>query len=279
MKAEAGTPCTRWQRAVASIEKYDGGFALDALITAEDAAIYAGSLRDDAQVDAIASMALRLLPERDSATPAELLVGGIAIRLTDGYAASAPMLRNALAGLRQQVEEAGEIATPNAHERANVLHLLAVSAAVALLDDGALEAVTRSWVDFGRRTRTLTTLPIALDTRSVAEILAARFRAAASAIAEAEEILSLVGSRGHIGDPGLGELLLHAYRGDEEKTRDAAERRARDAQSAAVAATSTTLGMRSRSSTWAPGATRPRSNIAAGSPITPCRSRRSYSPY
>jgi DNA-binding CsgD family transcriptional regulator len=217
-------------RAVASIEEYDGGFALDALITAEDAAIYAGSLRDDAPVDAIASTALRLLPEGDCATPAELLVRGIAVRLTDGYAASAPMLRSALAGLRQQVEETGNIATPNAHERANVLHLLAVSAAAALLDDGALQAVTRSWVDFGRRTQTLTTLPIALDTRSVAEILAARFRAAASAIAEAEEILSLVGSRGHIGDPGLGELLLHAYRGDEEKTRDAAERRARDAR-------------------------------------------------
>ena len=216
--------------AVASIEVYDGGFALDALITAEDAAIYAGSLRDDALVDVIASTALRLLPEGDSATPAELLVGGMAVRLRDGCAASAPMLRRALAGLRQQVAEAGEIATPSAHERANVLHLLAVSAAVALLDDGALEAVTRSWVHFGRRTRTLTTLPIALDTRSVAEILAARFRAAASAIAEAEEILSLVGSRGHIGNPGLGELLLHAYRGDEEKTCDAAERRARDAR-------------------------------------------------
>jgi DNA-binding CsgD family transcriptional regulator len=217
-------------RAVASIEEYDCGFALDALITAEDAAIYAGSLRDDALVDAIASTALRLLPEGHSATPAELLVGGIAVLLTDGYAASAPMLRSALAGLRQQVQEAGEIATPNAHERANVLHLLAVSSAVALLDDGALEAVTRSWVDFGRRTRTLTTLPIALDTRSVAEILAGRFRAAASAIAEAEQILSLVGARGHIGDPGLGELLLHAYRGDEEKTCDAAARRAWDAR-------------------------------------------------
>ncbi len=216
--------------AVASIEEYDSGFVLDALITAQDAAIYAGSLRDDALVDAIASAALRLLPEGDSATPAELLVRGIAVRLTDGCVASAPMLRSALAGLRQQVEEVGEVATPSAHERANVLHLLAVSAAVAVLDDGALEAVTRSWIHFGRRTRTLTTLPIALDTRSVADILAARFRAAASAIAEAEEILSLVGSRGHIGEPGLGELLLHAYRGDEERTRDAADRRARDAR-------------------------------------------------
>jgi DNA-binding CsgD family transcriptional regulator len=217
-------------RAVASIEEYDSDLALDALITAEDAAIYVGSLRDDALVAAIASAALRLIPDGDSATPAELLVRGIAVRLRDGYAASAPMLRNALVGLRQQVEEAGEVATPSAHERANVLHLLAVSAAAAVLDDGALDAVTRSWVRFGRRTRTLTTLPIALDTRSVAEILAARFRAAASAIAEAEDILSLVGSRGHIGDPGLGELLLHAYRGDEEKTLDAAERRASDAR-------------------------------------------------
>jgi len=217
-------------RAIAPIEEYDGGFALDTLITAEVAAIYAGSSRDDALVEAVASTALRLLPEGDAATPAELLVRGIAVRLTDGYAASASMLRSALAGLRQQVEEAGDIATPNAHECANLLHLLAVDAAAAILDDAAFEAVTRSWVHFGRRTQTLTTLPIALDTRSVVEIFAARFRAAASAIAEAEQILTLVGARGHIGNPGLGELLLHAYRGDEEETRDAAERRARDAR-------------------------------------------------
>ena len=162
--------------AVASIEGYDSGLALDALITAEDAAIYAGSLADDALVDAIASTALRLLPRADAATPAELLVRGMAVRLTDGYAAAAPPLRRALAGLRRQIEDTGEIATPSAHEQANVLHLLAVNAAIALLDDSALDALTQSWVGFGRRTRTLTTLPIALDTRSVVDIFAARFR-------------------------------------------------------------------------------------------------------
>jgi DNA-binding NarL/FixJ family response regulator len=215
-------------RAVASIERYDSGFPLDALITAEDAVLYAGSLAEGSLAHDISTAARRLLP-RSAVTPTEQLVGGIGTCLTEGHVAAASTLRAALAGLREQAEDAGVVVTPNAHDRAHVLHLLAVNAAAAVLDDAALETVTRSWVELGRRTRTLNTLPIALDVRSVSEIFAGRFRAAAAAIAEAEDVLSLVGARGHIGQPGLGQLLLYAYSGDEENTRAAAARRAQDA--------------------------------------------------
>jgi DNA-binding CsgD family transcriptional regulator len=76
----------------------------------------------------------------------------------------------------------------------------------------------------------LTTLPIAFDLRAVCDVFAGRFRAAESAIVQADDILSFAGGRGHIGEAGVGRLFLHAYRGDEETTRVIANRRAQDAR-------------------------------------------------
>lgn len=219
------------QRAVASIETYDRGLPLDILITAEVATVYAASLDDGSLAEEVAAKAhTSLSGEETSLTTAERLVQGIAIAVTAGYVPAAPTLRTALASLREDVDESDVATKANAHDHAPTLELLAVNAAAALLDDAAGQVVTRSWVEFARRARTLSTLPIALDLASVFEIFAGRFRAAESAIAEAEAILSFLGSRGHIGDPGLGELFLHAYRGDEDQTRDAALRKARDAR-------------------------------------------------
>jgi DNA-binding CsgD family transcriptional regulator len=219
------------QRAVASIETYDRGLPLDIFITAEVAALYAASLGEGSLAEEVAAKARTSLSgEEASLTAAERLVQGIAIAVTAGYVPAAPTLRTALASLREDVEGSDVAAKANAHDHTPALELLAVNAAAALLDDASAHVVTRSWVEFARRARTLSTLPIALDLMSVFEIFAGRFRTAESAIAEAEAILSFVGSRGHIGDPGLGELFLHAYRGDEDKTRDAAQRKARDAR-------------------------------------------------
>jgi DNA-binding CsgD family transcriptional regulator len=216
-------------RAVASIERYDDGFPLDALIAAEDAILYAGRLGDRSSRALVATTARRFLPEGDPLSSTELLVRGVAIALLEGWTTAAPTVRDGLTRLRQEAEQSGSLPSPKVPERGVVLHLLAVSAAACVFDDAALRAVSRSWVEFGERTRALATLPIALDITSVCEILAGRFRAAESAIAEAEGVLSLVGARGLIGEPGLGQLLLHAYRGEEEGTRAVAQERTADA--------------------------------------------------
>ena len=217
--------------AASSIDQYDDGIPLHTLITAENAALYAESLCEGPHVKAIAAAALHLLPAPASSRPSEELVRAIAIRLSEGYVAAAPTVRAALAGLRERAEyDEGARLMQGAHEHGAMVHLLAVNAAFSLLDDVALDVATRSWVDFGRRTRTLTTLPIALDLRSVCDVFAGRFRAAESAILEADGILSFVGARGHIGESGVGRLLLEAYRGDEQATRAIAERRSNDAR-------------------------------------------------
>ena len=218
------------QRAMAAIETYDRGLPLDILITAEVATLYAASLGEGSLAEDVSARARTFLSgDEASRTATERLVEGIAIAVTAGYVPAAPFLRSALVRLRADVDPSDVASTTSAHEHTPALELLAVHAAAALLDDAAGQAVTRSWVEFARRARTLSTLPTALDLTSVFEIFAGRFRAAESAITEAEAILSFVGSRGHMGDPGLGELFLHAYRGDDEKTRDVALRKGRDA--------------------------------------------------
>ena len=114
----------------------------------------------------------------------------------------------------------------------------------------------------------MTTLPIALDLMSVFEIFAGRFRAAEAAIAEAEAILSFIGSRGHIGDPGLGELFLHAYRGDEDKARDdGAAQVTRRAGAGRRRRSRSRRTTRSPCSSWDGVATRRRSSTAARSNV------------
>jgi DNA-binding CsgD family transcriptional regulator len=218
-------------RCVSSIEQYDEGMPLHALITAENAVLYAGSLGERSLADAITSAAVHLLPEDSSLQPAEALVRGIAILLTDGCVAAAPNIRAALAELGERAEnDEGARFMPDGHEHGAMLHLLGVNAACAVLDDVALDLATRSWVEFGRRTRTLTTLPIALDLRSVCDVFAGRFRDAETAIREADYILSFTGARGHIGESGVGRLFLEAYRGDEPAARAIAKRRSEDAR-------------------------------------------------
>jgi DNA-binding CsgD family transcriptional regulator len=218
-------------RAVSSIEHYDDGMPLHALIAAENAVLYTESLSERSTASEIATAALRLLNDPALLRPTEALVRGIAIRLRDGYVAAAPVIRGALIGLRERVEhDDGARFMHDAHEHGAMLHLLSVSAACALLDDEALELATRSWCEFGRRTRTLTTLPIALDLRGLYEVFAGRFRAAESSITEADDILAFAGARGHIGESGVARLFLEAYRGDEAATRDTAARRSADAR-------------------------------------------------
>jgi DNA-binding CsgD family transcriptional regulator len=218
-------------RAVSSIEHYDDGMPLHALITAENAVLYGESLSERSLAHTISRTALHLLSQASTLQPAEDLVRGIAIRLTDGHVAAAPVIRAALVGLRERAEnDDGARLMPDAHEHGAMLHLLAVNAACAVLDDVALDLATRSWVEFGRRTRTLTTLPIALDLRSVCDVFAGRFRAAESAILEADDILSFTGARALIGESGVGRLFLEAYRGDEPAARAIAQRRSEDAR-------------------------------------------------
>ena len=128
----------------------------------------------------------------------QLLLRGLALRLTDGYAAAAPMLTEALRRYRAQPQE---------------LDWLCVSynlVAMDLWDDEAWFSLAAGQVRLARANGTLSWLPFALDYLAEIHIQAGQLSTAASLLTEAEHI-----------DPGIRAatlpyvaLLLAAWRGD-----------------------------------------------------------------
>ena len=129
---------------------------------------------------------------------ARLLLRGLAVRLSDGYRAAAPLLKEALAGYRAQPQE---------------LDWLCVSynmVAMDLWDDQAWFELAAGQVRLARTSGTLSWLPFALDYLAELHTQAGELSQAAALLAEGERI-----------DPGIRAatlpyvpLLLAAWRGD-----------------------------------------------------------------
>ena len=101
-----------------------------------------GDVRDAASGAWHNSAARALRIRRPPATAADLLLDGFAARLTEGYAAGAPLLRAAITRLR--VEELP-------WDRSRRWMALGCVAARELLDDEALDALARRWMPQLRR--------------------------------------------------------------------------------------------------------------------------------
>jgi DNA-binding CsgD family transcriptional regulator len=170
---------------------------LEALV----AAIYAGRLAHGKDVQEIAHAARSASsgpsgPE--SLAHPQLLLRGLAIRLTDGYAAAAPVLKEALRHYRAQPQQ---------------LDWLGVSyniVAMDLWDDEAWFELASGEVQLARASGTLSWLPFALDYLAEIHLQTGELAQAEALLAEGEHI-----------DPGIRAatlpyipLLLAAWRGD-----------------------------------------------------------------
>jgi DNA-binding CsgD family transcriptional regulator len=114
----------------------------------------------------------------------DLLMDGLAVRFTDGYVASVPPLRQALAFAREQ--ERGEedlrwlwLASPVAHE---------------VWDDEAVHQLVDRAVRFARGAGAIRVLPTALIYRAIVHVYAGQFAAAAVLIEEVEAINEATGN-------------------------------------------------------------------------------------
>src|SRR5262249_39283438 len=87
------------------LEPIDPGIARDTHLEALRAAIYSGRLGSGTRE--VAAAARTAPPRPGSPHAADLLLDALAVRFTDGYAASAPALKHALAALSVE-EERGE---------------------------------------------------------------------------------------------------------------------------------------------------------------------------
>jgi DNA-binding CsgD family transcriptional regulator len=189
-------------KAAQRLKPLDAELARQTYLEALVAAIYAGRLAHGEHVLEIARAA-KLAPFGPEPVPhAQLLLRGLAERLTDGYLAAAPMLKEALRRYRTQPQE---------------LDWLGVSynmIAMDLWDDGAWAELAANQVQLARSNGTLSWLPFALDYLAESKIQAGEFLEATALRTEIENL-----------DEGIRaatlpyvSLLLAAWRGDAPTT-------------------------------------------------------------
>jgi DNA-binding CsgD family transcriptional regulator len=188
-------------RAAQRLQTLDAELARHTYLEALVAAIYAGRLTREQALGQVARAA-RSAPSGPSGPEpvlhSQLLLRGLALRLTDGYVAAAPTLREALRRYRAEPKE---------------LDWFSVSysmVAMDLWDDEAWFELASGQVRLARTSGTLSWLPFALDYLAEIQIQAGQLSAAEALMLERERI-----------DPGVRQatlpyvsLLLAVWRGD-----------------------------------------------------------------
>ena len=144
-----------------------------------------------------------------------LLLDGLALLISEGYAAGAPALKEALRAFRDtQLSEEEELRWL----------WLACHIARALGDDAGWDELTARQVELARRAGALWLLPVALDDQVHADLFCGRLTAAQSHAAEAEAVLEATGSRLSLRGP----IALAIWRGQVAETLALIESRRQD---------------------------------------------------
>ena len=199
--------------AARALEPLDPELARETYLEALRAASVAGRLGSGMRAAAAAARRAPAGPEEPRAIDA--LLDGLAIRFTDGYAASAAPLRLALAALRDDGGRGGNVRWPWLGRRV----------APDLFDDDAWYALATRNVEIARESGALAVLPLALNLLALVRCFEGELRAASSLIDEADGIAEATGTPPIV----FGRMLLSGCRGDERATLaliDAGEARA-----------------------------------------------------
>jgi DNA-binding CsgD family transcriptional regulator len=185
-------------RTAQRLEPLDAELARETHLKALVASIYAASLATDPAPADVARAALAAPPRPEPLPSRELLLLGLATRLTDGYAAAAPRLTAALRARRVE-------------ERHSDWSWVAYSlAAMELWDDDAWLELASSEVELARATGALILLPFALDYLATFHVEAGSLSLAAALIEEAQSL----DLRARAETLPYVPLRLAAWRGD-----------------------------------------------------------------
>jgi DNA-binding CsgD family transcriptional regulator len=188
-------------RAAERLEALDVPLARATYLEALSAAFYLSRSDGSGGLVEVARAAL-VAPQPQPPRDSDLLLDGLATRFVAGYAASAPMLKRALAAMSWE---------DSTDEEALRWLWVAIQAAVNLWDDHAWEEVAIRWLQHARDTGVLTVLPLALNGRIAEHAFAGEFATAATLIEEGAAVREATGSP----VPPYGALILAAWRGRE----------------------------------------------------------------
>ncbi len=189
--------------------------ARDALLSALESTVFAGWAPCAALLDQIAGLALELpSTEATSESAAVLLLRGYAARLTEGYTAGVPVIREALSTFRRGDADPGVVLRR--------LELAAISA-VDLLDDAMAERLSTLWIDGARRTGALARLAGGLAFRSAfVDAHYGRLAAARTADAEARDLGQVTRNEAVVPPTGAHRVIGLALSGQESMAREMA---------------------------------------------------------
>lgn len=187
------------------VEKVDAALARGSYLEAVVAVIFAGHLAGDLGYVEVGGAARSAPPAPDPQLPDDLL-DALAVRLTDGFAAS-------IADIERVLTRFCDEQVP-VHQALRWL-LLAGVVAADLWDLDRWHEVAARHVRIAREAGALSELPLALDSCAVTHVFAGELEAAQAAIDEGKAVSAAIGS----SHPPFGALTLAAVRGGEMEAR------------------------------------------------------------
>jgi hypothetical protein len=203
--------------AARELEAVDPTLARATYLDALSAAVFAGRLAHGDDVVTISEAALAGPAMPPAPRPSELLLHGLSVRFTEGYAAGAPLIKEAVSAFQHQDALSGEDA-----------RWLWFASLVALFmwDDAGWAVLSTRQLEVVRQTGALSTLPFVLTDRSTVYAFLGDLRTAAlldEELRAATEATGIVTAR-------TGRLALAALRGRETEFSELARATVGEAQ-------------------------------------------------
>jgi len=204
-------------KAAQQLEPLDVRLARDTYLDALAAALFAARLALGGGMREVAEAAGAAPRPPQPVRPADLLLDGLALLISEGHQAGAPMLKQAVSAFRSE-----DISS----EEGLRWLWLACHAAGLVRDYESWDALSARQVKLARDAGSLTALPIAFNTRAGVHLFAGQFSEAASMVAEAESVTEATGS----SIAPYGALALAALRGREADASELIEAATKDVE-------------------------------------------------
>jgi DNA-binding CsgD family transcriptional regulator/tetratricopeptide (TPR) repeat protein len=189
-------------KAAQHLESLDLRRARETCLDALTAAMFAGRLARGATALEVARLATQLAPSAQPPRASDLLLDGLALLITDGSAASTPVLQRAVSAFRSD--------GVGIEERLR-WSWLAGRAASFIWDYDSWDVLTARQIQVARDAGALTLLPLALSTRAALHLLAGELALADSVVEQVEAVADVTDNRG-VSYTALG---VAAFRGRE----------------------------------------------------------------
>lgn len=182
---------------LSAVRDLDPGRRVSAHLEAFAAALLTGRSAPGSALHVVSVAGRTLASPGPAGDPAARLLTALCTRVTDGFVAAAPLLRDAVAAFLG----------PHLPDDQHGWLWLACQVATDLGDVPAWRALARRQIAYARRVGAPSLLPSALGHRTISHVYAGDFALAAQSIREAAGL----GAR----STAYGEVLLAAWRGDE----------------------------------------------------------------